>query len=528
MPIIPPSLAFLFDPGETPWTDLPNVGAKPLVAAIQDSIYIGSDFVMDSGETFLADTGVSPIFLVDNLPDLTINGALWIETVDAFVDAQAVAANNLDLMVNNGTIVALAKESTAYGFYSGAWGILQNAGSIQVVSNGGDAIGYMTYSPQQWAGVETSINSGSIEVWSGPGRAVGVNLVNGNFDRAFENSGSIAASGYSGAIGVDFGRLGTIVNSGSISAITGNGSASIGVRAWLPGFEDFTVRNSGTISADIAINVVISALATILNTGTINGDIVLSTTAESITNITNKNTINGDIILSDGNDLVDTQLGVIVGSVDLGFGDDAAIGGSGNELFLGNRGADSIAGSGGSDTLDGGAGRDALFGGVGNDVIDAGTGDDRVDGATGRDRALGGFGADNLIGGGGNDTLQGNNDEDRLRGGKGFDVLEGGEGNDTLHGGDLGDVIFGQGGNDRILFALGDDTDTLRDFTAGVGAGDVIRLIGFGAAFDSFAEVLAAATDDGIDTTINFGGGDVIVLRNVVKTDLAADDFLFG
>jgi hypothetical protein len=56
----------------------------------------------------------------------------------------------------------------------------------------------------------------------------------------------------------------------------------------------------------------------------------------------------------------------------------------------------------------------------------------------------------------------------------------------------------------------------------------VARLVGFGAAFDSFAEVLAAATDDGVHTTINFGGGDVIVLRGVLVSQLAADDFTFG
>jgi hypothetical protein len=79
-----------------------------------------------------------------------------------------------------------------------------------------------------------------------------------------------------------------------------------------------------------------------------------------------------------------------------------------------------------------------------------------------------------------------------------------------------------------IVFNLGGDTDTIRDFTAGAGVGDVILLIGFGTALDTFAEVLAAATDDGVHTTINFGGGDVIVLRGVLVSQLAADDFTFA
>ncbi|NWG92305.1 MAG: hypothetical protein HXY21_07320, partial [Parvularculaceae bacterium] len=107
-------------------------------------------------------------------------------------------------------------------------------------------------------------------------------------------------------------------------------------------------------------------------------------------------------------------------------------------------------------------------------------------------------------------------------------VLEGGDGDDSLEGGDFNDFIFGNAGNDMIVFNPGDDIDTLRDFTAGAGVGDVVKLVGFGAAFDSFAEVLAAATDDGTHTTIALGGGDSLILRNVLVSELASDDFAFG
>ncbi len=49
-----------------------------------------------------------------------------------------------------------------------------------------------------------------------------------------------------------------------------------------------------------------------------------------------------------------------------------------------------------------------------------------------------------------------------------------------------------------------------------------------GPSFDTFAEVIAAASDDGTDTTIDFGGGDSIVLLNVVVADMHANDFVFG
>ncbi|NWG93198.1 MAG: hypothetical protein HXY21_11950 [Parvularculaceae bacterium] len=211
-----------------------------------------------------------------------------------------------------------------------------------------------------------------------------------------------------------------------------------------------------------------------------------------------------------------------------GDGADSIVGGDLADTLNGDAGNDILRGGADNDRLNGGTQRDLIFGDVGDDAVDGGTGDDTVDGGTGRDRAFGGSGDDDISGGGGNDTLQGGNDADALAGGAGFDILEGGAGDDTLNGGDLNDVIFGNAGNDLIVFQKFGDADTIRDFSAGAGVGDIIRLVGFGAAFDSFAEVLAAATDDGVHTTINFGGGDVIVLRGVLVSQLAADDFTFG
>ena len=57
---------------------------------------------------------------------------------------------------------------------------------------------------------------------------------------------------------------------------------------------------------------------------------------------------------------------------------------------------------------------------------------------------------------------------------------------------------------------------------------DVIALSGFGASFDTFAEVFAAATESGGNTIIDFGNGDMLTLLGVDKIDLHQDDFLFG
>jgi len=68
--------------------------------------------------------------------------------------------------------------------------------------------------------------------------------------------------------------------------------------------------------------------------------------------------------------------------------------------------------------------------------------------------------------------------------------------------------------------------DTISDFTAGSGVTDVLHLT-LGTAFDTYAEVIAAATQVGADTVINIHAADTITLTNVLKTALVADDFWF-
>ncbi|MFZ5618859.1 MAG: hypothetical protein ACOZAA_16210 [Pseudomonadota bacterium] len=211
-------------------------------------------------------------------------------------------------------------------------------------------------------------------------------------------------------------------------------------------------------------------------------------------------------------------------------GDDADSldGGDLADTLVGDAASDVLRGGADADRLLGGVARDTIFGDDGDDIVDAGTGDDSVDGGTGRDSVFGGSGFDSASGGGGNDTLTGGTDGDTLLGGAGYDILQGDAGDDSLDGGDLNDIIFGNAGDDTVVFSIGGDIDTLRDFTAGAATEDVIRLVGFGAAFDSFVEVLAAASDNGVDTTIAFGGGDTLILKGIIVSELSADDFTFG
>lgn len=224
-------------------------------------------------------------------------------------------------------------------------------------------------------------------------------------------------------------------------------------------------------------------------------------------------------------------------TLDGGDGADLLFGGDTGDILFGGMDDDTLRGDAGSDSLDGGdgadliladSGRDTVAGGVGDDSIDAAAGDDILSGGGGRDDLFGGSGADRLNGDGGNDTLNGGDDDDTLNGGAGFDRLAGGDGADRMNGGASNDIIFGGAGDDIIEFDIGGGTDTLRDFAAGTGSEDAVLVVGFGASFDSFAEILAAATDDGVDTTIDFGNGDVLIIRNVVASQLAPEDFHFG
>jgi histidinol dehydrogenase len=79
-----------------------------------------------------------------------------------------------------------------------------------------------------------------------------------------------------------------------------------------------------------------------------------------------------------------------------------------------------------------------------------------------------------------------------------------------------------------MQFSSGLGADRVLGFAAGAGVADVVRLIGMGPAFDSFAEVMAAAAQVGADTVIDFGGGNTITLVGVAMATLVADDFAFG
>lgn len=260
--------------------------------------------------------------------------------------------------------------------------------------------------------------------------------------------------------------------------------------------------------------------------------------------------------------------------LDIGTTEDLDINGQGGD--------DAIAGSIGLDGLialdiDGGEGNDVLIGGDGVDTLRGGAGDDELTGARGNDVMLGEAGDDLFIwnNGDGSDLIEGGADHDTAEvngadgAGDDFSItpngdrvrfqrtnlglfqldlgttevldLKGQGGDDDIaasqglagrieikfEGGRDDDALFGGDANDRFMYAGETGVDTIANFTAGPGVGDVIVLSGYGAAFDSFADVLAAATPVGFNTEIDLGSGNAITLVFVALANLVADDFQF-
>lgn len=67
--------------------------------------------------------------------------------------------------------------------------------------------------------------------------------------------------------------------------------------------------------------------------------------------------------------------------------------------------------------------------------------------------------------------------------------------------------------------------DTVTDFSAGAGIGDVLDISDD--LFADFASVMAAATQVGADTLITHDANTSITLKNVALTSLHQDDFRF-
>ncbi|MEZ5895350.1 MAG: hypothetical protein R3C40_08325 [Parvularculaceae bacterium] len=309
---------------------------------------------------------------------------------------------------------------------------------------------------------------------------------------------------------------GVIINGGADGDFSGSSVAGIG-DINNDGYDDLLIGAPGADPANEGAAYVVYGRSDIANSVIVGTD-----NAEPLTG-----TSGDDSILGLGG--ADSILGLAGNdTIDGGAGDDTMDGGDGNDTIAGYSGRDLIYGGADNDTLHGFGSHDSLYGGTGDDDLRGGYGRDLLNGSGGNDVLRGFEGDDRLFGGGGSDTLFGNDGNDSLTGGGGVDRLKGDAGDDTLNGRFGDDSVSGGAGDDLFEFRLGHDNDIIDDFVAGAATDDVIKLIGFGAAFDTFAEVLAASSQVGADVLIDFGGGDSITLKNVTLANLHADDFSFG
>jgi Ca2+-binding RTX toxin-like protein len=144
------------------------------------------------------------------------------------------------------------------------------------------------------------------------------------------------------------------------------------------------VNNSGLIQSDLMA--VRQAGAASTSTQLVNsGEIISSRFAyvgdKSADTVLNTGQITGLMVFANGNDLLDSRGGIIVGKVDLGDGNDTAFGGDAADDIFGDLGSDLIRGRLGDDKLDGGLAKDKLFGGSGEDdfLFTSALGGDNVD-----------------------------------------------------------------------------------------------------------------------------------------------------
>jgi Ca2+-binding RTX toxin-like protein len=377
------------------------------------------------------------------------------------------------------------------------------------------------------------------------GRSYGIEFtatVNNNFS----NDGIIHGSKH-GIFAQYDGRKSSIVN-GEGGHISGNDTAIYlgldnsprlaavpdddgnGVPDWREG-----VTNNGTITGRHGI--IFEEGGKVTNTGTITGEVTgvqlgsdenldatLSNSGKIIAAqavvgsfgkdiITNDGRIEGDINLQGGDDYYRGTSGVHLGSIDLGHGNDTALGGAGDEIFATPSGSDFVDGGQGSDTL--------ILSTVGVDIsFDLGN--------TGRQDVAGDLviarNMENLTTSDGNDNVRGTSSNNEIRTAGGDDTIQSLAGDDFIDSGDGNDTVS-YAGQTAVTVDLG---QVISQWT-GIGYQEIRNVENVSGS--SAADVLTGDFNDNVllgglgDDTLNGAEGtDTADYRGTggVQVDLAA------
>ncbi|MEQ9334351.1 Ig-like domain-containing protein [Thalassobaculum sp.] len=404
----------------------------------------------------------------------------------------------------------------------------------------------------------TSGNSGSDRTITNTGSASGTAAItentgiNGNVATAtLPPSVTITSSGPSTAQSGDS-AVTTLVN--AIDAQNPNGGAGVigGARTFLNSLATTTTVDIRTIVPTIGPGIttddpiVITGTSSggqseafVIDMRSITGKILQVDNIEFVS-IIGTATVNGgagaNFAIGDGN----AQF------ISLGEGDDTLSGGDGDDTIGSGDGNDQLYGDGGNDTVFGGTGSDTLWGGTDNDVVYGNVGADLLYGNRAADALYGGQDADVAYGGQDADLAYGNLGDDFLYGNLGDDTLFGGQGNDALFGGQDNDLLIGNLGNDSFHGGLGNDTistgegadvvvgqanggvDVVTDFDGAAGDRIQIASNANGTTIDTYAELVAGASDTAGGVQFALGSGNTLTLAGITVSQLQSDWFTFS
>jgi Ca2+-binding RTX toxin-like protein len=406
------------------------VSADTIQAATFATLGASDWFVSAAGTTLLV-TDESALWATEGAR-LTINGSV-------LGGGTYVIEGPIDLSIDPVTI-SIGRD----GLVEGGEAITISGGRFWSISNAGVISGTSAIALQ---GDSAVVNTGEIRGLTTS--ASGSLVMDLGHDSSLINHGLI-----NGAFGVSLDVGGYVVNTGTITSERGWGLlVAVG-----------TVVNSGLIHSFEGIGVALQVGGNRLeNSGTIGGGLAAVYGDGDAESILNTGTLAGPVLLLGGDDYVDGRLGIQIGLVDGGEGDDVLLLGSADEEAYGDYGYDTIRGGAGDDTIEGGPDPDELDGGAGRDLLDycscgggvsvsledglGGRGDAAGDTISGFEDVSGTAYADSIVGDDGGNMLDGRGGHDEIEGGDGRDTLRGGAGRDTVTGGAGGDAMYGGWGD---------------------------------------------------------------------------------
>lgn len=413
--------------------------------------------------------------------EMVINNGTMSAATDALVFSGASAS-----LTNNGEVSSAKARAVVSG---GSAAVLTNHGTLKAH---GDAVVSSGKSATITTDGLVSSSKGSAILASGTKAIITNNdgtikaasdaiVVTGDSSKV-TNNGLVTSSAY--AISIDADKA-TVTNNKTIKAAGGveiDGSGA-------------SFSNYGTLTATrakiAAIDFSDAGASSFHNYGLLQSTGTAFLGGSGVQSVFNSGTIKGSIVLGAGNDYFDGTGGKVTGSVQ---------GGKGNDVYVLSDRTTKIVERASE----------------GTDLVKAGV-----------SYALGANIENLTLTGSANTSATGNGLANQLHGNAGRNVIKGGDGNDTIWGHRGADTLTGGKGADHFVFAKGDGTDTITDFSATGSNHDVLDL----SALDSitrYSDLVRNHMDQvGADVRIDGLNGDSILLKNVKIAHLDADDFIF-